>query len=128
MKSKVWLIVVVAVVVGAIVIINEIKPQQLGSVTRSNDYHATTTLSGTAADDYHIAAQNLGSVIITSSSGSIFTIYDTGIVSTTPTTTLAIFPINATAGTYTFDRIVLGGYISIRVPASFTGTIITTYR
>lgn len=100
----------------------------LGSVVQGSEYHSTSTLASTAAGLYRLNATGtpavLGSVIITSSSGSIFTILDGD---NTVTTTVAIFKASAAEGTYTFDVATYKG-LTIQVPASFTGHFVTTYR
>lgn len=107
----------------------------LGSVDRGNEYKATTTIATTVAGTYYVtntttdmvtfgSAGTLGSIVITSSSLSGFSVFDGNKVATT---TIAVFPANAAVGTYTFDVSLYRG-LSIVVPASFTGNIVTTYR
>ena len=103
-----------------------IQPQPLGSVQQASEYHATTTASGISADDYVIFEGSgvLGSVIISSSSASTFTVLDADGDSTT---TVATIVAAADEQTFTFDTNLYNGLI-LTIPASFDGQFITTYR
>lgn len=130
--------ILVGVGLFAFLILNVDKAQQeqpLGSVNQANEYKSTTTVALTAEGTYYVTntttdmvtfgrAGTLGSIVITSSSLSGFTVYDGNFVATS---TIADFPANATVGTYTFDVALRRG-LSIKVPAAFTGNIVTTYR
>lgn len=124
---------IVAMFVIAFVSFNKLShqvPQQLGSVSVGNSYQATTTAVGATAGTYAITSVPgvLGSITIVSTSPiGGFTIYDTDSVTTTATTTIAVFPTSAPAGTYTFDLNLFQG-LSIQVPSGFNGQFITTYR
>lgn len=112
---------------GYVVFLKIPRSEPLGSVTRSNEYHATSTLNATAAGTYTIqsGAGVLGSVIIVSTTGATgFSVLDTD---GTATTTIAQFAASPVVGTYTFDITFQRG-LSIVVPSSFTGHFVTTYR
>lgn len=106
------------------------KENSLGSVVQGSEYKSTSTFPGAVAMEHTIytGVGTLGSIVIASSSaGQGFAIYDAGVTTSTATTTIAIFPASATAGTYTFDRVILNG-LRIVVPSGFNGNFITTYR
>lgn len=133
MKKFVWYLVVI---IGLFVVFSNIPERSsqvvpmVGSVNQGNEYKATTTLANTTAGTYQLTTTNtvLGSVIITSSSGSIFSVYDSNPSSTTtPTTTIAIFEANAAEGTYTFDVNVQRG-VTVVVPSAFSGNFVVTTR
>lgn len=127
--GKTLAILIIAGVIGFLGYEMAQKNPPLGSVSRTSEYRATTTESGTAAGLYTItsAAGTLGSIVITSSTAGTFTVYDADAVTSTATTTLAVFEANALEGTYTFDRVTYQG-IKILVPSGYNGNIITTYR
>lgn len=105
-------------------------PKNVGSVTQASEYHATSTLAGTAAGLNNIfeGAGTLGSItIVSSSAAGGFTVYDADSATSTATTTIAVFPASATVGTYVFDVALTQG-LRITVPSSFNGNFITTYR
>ena len=108
--------------------ITQVQEPAVGSVVQGSEYHSTSTLSGTAAGLYRLTTTGtpavLGSVVITSSSASSFTILDGD---NTVTTTVAVFKANAAEGTYTFDIATYKG-LTIQVPSGFTGHFVTTYR
>lgn len=102
----------------------------LSSVERSSEYHSTSTLNAAAASETFIftGSGTLGSVVVVSTTAaSGFIIYDADTVTSTPTSTIAVFPANATAGTYTFDVALQQG-LKIIVPSGFNGHFVTTYR
>jgi len=104
--------------------------KNVGSVQYASEYHATSTQAGTAAGLNNIFERvgTLGSItIVSSSAAGGFTVYDADSVTSTPTTTIAVFPASATAGTYVFDVGLTQG-LRITVPSNFNGNFITTYR
>lgn len=112
-------------------VFQQVKPAQpvVGSVAIGSEYHATTTLSGTAAGDYVVTTRptTLGSIVIASSSASTFTVINYDGVSTTVSSTIATMKASAAENTYTFDTFLPAG-LTIRLPSGFTGQFITTYR
>lgn len=99
----------------------------VGSVAQANEYHATTTYVGATAGTYTITSSTnavLGSVVITSSTPTSFTIFD---ADGSATTTVVTFKESTAVGTYTFDIGLLRG-LRITIPSGFTGNFVTTYR
>lgn len=115
----------------------------MGSVTIGNEYHATTTTSGSASSTSFYTARvgsgTLGSVTISSSSPVTtyppLKIYDgtasvgttTGAAAASTTLLVQFGPQNQTHGTYTFDLIFKKGLL-IETPAGFNGIFTITYR
>ena len=126
-------IVVIAIVIGVIAFLIPKKSSNsnfLKSVNQSNEYHATSTLSGTAAGAYAIATgtpMTLGSLVITSSTASKITLLDWGGTTSTVTTTIATVRASAAEGTYTFDVAVLNG-LYYQLDTTNTGNFTITYR
>lgn len=120
----------VLVLVISVVAHQSVNEVSLGSVQQGSEYHSTSTVAATAAGIYYVSGTStalggvLGSVTITSSSASQFTIED---ANGTNTNTIAVFHESAAAGTYVFDRSMRYG-IAITVPAGFNGQFVTTYR
>lgn len=105
-------------------------PKNVGSVTQASEYQVTSTQAGTVAGLNNIfeGVGTLGSITIVSTTAAPgFTVYDADSATSTATTTIAVFPASATAGTYVFDVSLKQG-LRISVPSSFTGNFITTYR
>lgn len=103
----------------------------IGSVQRGSEYTSTSTVNGQAAFRSKLTTSTsaLGSVVISSSSAAAMWVYNwDGVgVMTASGTLIAYFPVNATAGTYTFDIITNEG-IYVSTTASFTGNYTITYR
>ena len=109
------------------------KPENdaLASVQIANEYRATTTatfLGWTAgtAKVLNDVPGGLGSVVITGANTGTFELYDATTTNALlrtnqATTTLATFPTNAAAGTYTFDIVYKYGLI-----VQFTTNVPTT--
>ena len=109
---KVLLSAAVALSIVAVLIASNVNVPVLGSVGQSGEYFATSTKEGytgaTMADLQVISASagTLGSVVITGLNTGNFCFYDATSTVTNAawaTSTLACFPTNAPAGTYTFD-------------------------
>ena len=107
----------------------------LGSVSRSSEYHSTTT-NWTTPSEITVSAVPgaLGSIILTGPRGNGFDLFDatttaiTSRASTMTTNTILIgsFPGFATSGVYTFDTVLLNGLTVV-----FKGTVPSstiTYR
>ena len=106
------------------------KENSFGSVIRGSEYYSTSTFAGAVAREHTIFTGGgaIGSIVFVSSSAAGgFSVYDAGVVSSTPTTTLFVSPASITAGTYTIDRSIING-LRIVVPSGFNGQVITTYR
>ena len=119
--------IVAIIVVGGFFLLKRDVPV-FGSVAISNEYQATTTYPGAwpVATTWVVnvpkvlkdSGGTLGSVIITGAAAAgNLTLYDATTTNTnfrypTATTTLATFPVNAAAGTYTFDLVFFQGLIA----------------
>ena len=111
------------------------KPVALGSALVGNDYQATTTraVTGVALPSYFVlksAGGSLGSIIITGANTGVINIYDsttTGMHSLYATTSVAMIPASAAAGTYTFDVDIQRGIV-FELGTGLMPTTTITYR
>lgn len=133
-KQKVSATVALLVVIwgGGVVANNTI----VGSVTRSNEYFSTTTsAAGYANRQTSILANTsgtLGSVIVSSTTPALpvtqsCLFKDATSTTDVSSTTAASFGYQTTAGTYTFDSILVRGLI-VECGVGFNGTYTITYR
>lgn len=97
-------------------------------------FTATTTSSGQAGLNLMVKTTyetspycELGSVIIASTSAQAITIKNATSTTDTASTTLAYFPANTAAGTYTFEAACTRG-LAVQPVAGFNGFYIITYR
>ena len=123
MKIIIALIITVIITASVVILVGK-KDAPLGSVSRSSEYHATTTSSVRFQPETLLLTGNgtLGSVVITGAAAGVMNLYDattsnidlrTNNLATT-SIYVASFPASAAAGTYTFDRILIRGlYVSI---------------
>jgi hypothetical protein len=119
--------------------------QVVGSAVIGNEYQSYRITSGnasTSAQLVKLGPGTLGSIIVSSSTTGTLEVYD-GVISgktltgaaltpgqgatTTATTTVALFPTNAVAGTYTFDSIITKS-LYILPSTNFVGSYTITYR
>ena len=113
----------------------------LGSTQQGSEYQATSTKDYTGiqigvANTRVISSRavTLGSVVITGAEAGTFTLYDAtttditkrAAAKSTSSIQVAIFPVSATAGTYTFDKVLFDGLIIATSGPMPTSTI--TYR
>ena len=137
MKTLIISLVAVGLIIVGAIGYNLKQPKQsdqsLGSVSRANEYQATTTTGSTALLPPVIKTESgtLGSVITTITGTAPLTLYDatstnvnlrTGQVATSSLPVLAYFGVSPTVGTYTFDEVFYNGLIAVWG----TGTISTT--
>jgi len=118
--------------IGAILFIKTGTVNSFGSVQRANEYQATTTTAlGFAGRQVTLISNTqgaFGSVIVASSSpAGTISFKDATSTTDVASTTLASFPITPTAGTYTFDAVVLRGLI-VETQTGFAGNYTITYR
>lgn len=152
-KTKDWLFpaIIITIILAGIMFVgylggNAVKSypseDSVGSVERTNEYHATTTvlITGTtykAAQTRHLiqsASQHgpvtLGSVVIASTTDNIMAIYNatsSDAVINGDGTLITTFPVNAPQGTYTFDIILSAGLV-LDLAAGFGGDFVVSYR
>lgn len=126
------------IVIGLLVIsIGVFSPKEapnLGSVSKSNEYQATTTYSKLGVPTFGVnqtlISNNggvLGSVIITGAVAGPIKIMNASSTTDTASNTIAVFPNSTAAGTYTFDSIVTRGLI-IETTSGLLPTTTITYR
>lgn len=135
--------IVVAIIVGIISGVASLTNKEaqapsanVGSVSISNEYHATTTSTGRFNVPYTLQtiSGTLGSVIITGAATGVINIYDATTTNAslrsadqaTSSILIATFPASAAANTYTFDQIFTRGLIYDVVGTMPTTTV--TYR
>jgi hypothetical protein len=108
--------------------VQTIGEQNLGSVNVANEYHSTSTLAD-AAGHYLVQTGGtiLGSVIIASSSGSTFKVWNATSTNDLASTTYVTFKASTAEGVFTFDSILTRGLV-IQLPAGFNGNFVVTYR
>lgn len=106
--------------------------QALGSITQGNEYFSTTTRSAVSGVELtnlkvlKIGPGSLGSVVITGAGTGIINLYDATSTVTNAewaTTSLAVFPASAAAGTYTFDAVFSKGLLFEEVGSVASSTI-----
>lgn len=127
----------VAAIVIAIVVFGylAIAPQiASGSVITGQAYNATTTNSTSAGTFWqarstsNVGGCELGSVVIASTTATAgITLKNATSTSDVSSSTIAAFPANAAAGTYTFDMACKRGLI-IETPTGFNGQFVVTWR
>lgn len=131
--TSVVILVATGLIIGLVFSYNTQKVS--ASVPYGNEYHSTTTVKVDGSvnlTNYKVINTGngtLGSIIITGVGTGYFNIYDaTSTVTNTSwaTTTLAIIPASASAGTYVFDTIYQKGLLIEYSGALATSTI--TYR
>jgi hypothetical protein len=104
-----------------------------GSVVEGSEYTATTTSSNHAGADILIKSTTdaprciLGSVVIASTTDVSVRYMNATSTTDVSSTTLAFFPANAAAGTYTVDSSCSRGIV-IEPATGYDGFFITTYR
>lgn len=126
LQNKTFLIIIVVVVLAGAFLFSRptITPTgfSVGSVSRASEYYSTTTAaslgtftvgSPTLLSD---TSGTLGSVVILGAAAGQIYLYDatttnSSLRTKSATTTLAIFPTSAAAGTYTFDAVFKEGLI-----------------
>lgn len=123
---------VIAIALGfAISQVYNKQTQIVGSVSQASEYHYTSgfgTSTGAAARSVvNVGTTILGSIVIASTTNSVFTIKDATSTIDTASTTVITIPAGAPAGTYTFDLILSRG-LGIDRPASFFGEYLVTWR
>lgn len=102
----------------------------LGSVVDGSEYtYGTTTAAGLRSfkSTTNSPVCTLGSIVISSSSATAFTIKNATSTTDVGSTTIATFEANAAEGTYTFDVACSRG-VAVDAPSGFNGYVITTYR
>lgn len=128
-RDAVWFL-TVCVLVGAAVaasVLFTAKPA-VGSVVTGSEYvYATTSAAGLQRVKVATPVCNLGSVIISSSSATAFTVKNATSTTDVGSTTIATFEANAAEGTYTFDLACERG-LAVDAPTGFNGYVITTFR
>ena len=103
--------------------------EAFGSTFPGAEYNATTTTG--MGSVYNVVSANrvvaLGSIIVASSSGSTFKVWNA--TSTTDTASTTVFGLKAAIGegTYTFDTELTRGLI-VEKPTGFNGEYVITYR
>ncbi len=119
------------ILVAAIVIGGRAPSSALGSVSNGNDYHSTTT-DATYTTPLSVATGpgTFGSVIITTAGTGKLAFYDAtttnkNLRTKQATTTLAVFNVTTTVGTYTFDSQFYDGLIAEFTGASVASSTIT---
>jgi hypothetical protein len=115
-------------IVGYLLGLEKSKDNPVGSVAIGTSYQATTTIPTTVAGTYLIKSGSgvLGSIVVASSSSSIFSVKDANITGAA-TSTMVILKGAIGEGTYTFDMNFYNG-LYITIPTNFIGEYITTYR
>ena len=101
----------------------------LGSVSVSNEYHATTTDS-TSVNTYSqikSTSATLGSIVVASSSATTLTIWNATSTTDIASTTITKLVASIGEGTYTFDVEAPRGLI-IATPTAFNGSYVITWR
>ena len=136
MNNKKFLMVAVGVfvlIVGYLLSsgsVNELV-NKLGSVNRSNEYSATSTVPTGASVNKSTLVSNssavFGSVTISSTTNATFVVKNASSTSDVSSTTLATFAASSANGTYTFDAVAERGLI-LEIPAGFAGSYTITYR
>lgn len=104
--------------------------QSFGSVAVSNEYRATTSIASSAGTHYLASTLpncTLGSIVVASTSETLFRIWDATSTTDVASTTLLTMDNSPAAGTYTFDLTCKRGIV-VDTPASFTGVYVVTYR
>jgi len=133
----------VAVFIGGYLAID--TNQAIGSVAFGNEYQSyriTSDNASTSAQLVKLGSGTLGSIIVSSSTAGTLEVYD-GVISgktltggdltpgqgatTTATTTVALFPASAVAGTYTFDAVIKNS-LYVLPSTNFVGSYTITYR
>jgi hypothetical protein len=104
---------------------------RFSGVTTGSEYSYVTTATTTGAGEMIKSGGQygctLGSIVITDSSTTTFSVMNATSTTDSASTTLASFPANAVAGTYIFDLACDRG-LSVVAPAGFDGFVVITYR
>lgn len=129
MKIRILIVAIIVIIVAILAFRLFGSDRIVGSVVPSGEYYGTSTSSLIAGMNVvKTGVTTLGSVVVVSpNTATTFTIWNATSTTDSASTTVAIFPVNATSGTYVFDTILNRGLI-IDEPTGFVGDILTTYR
>jgi len=129
MKQNLLIAGVVVLIVMTFLLITKEGVSPLGSVSVSNEYHATTTDSTSVNTHSQIksTAATLGSIVVASSSATTLTIWNATSTTDIASTTITKLVASIGEGTYTFDVEALRGLI-IATPVDFNGSYVITWR
>src|SRR3990167_5070649 len=128
MKQNLLIVGVVVLLVGNFLLLSRAGVRPLGSVSVSNEYHATTT-DATSVNTYSQIKSTsavLGSIVVASSSATTLTIWNATSTTDTASTTITKLVASIGEGTYTFDVEAPRGLI-IATPTSFNGSYVVTW-
>jgi hypothetical protein len=119
----------ISAVIAAVIILfgGSYSATNIGSVGRTSEYKATTTVSMAAMQLIQTGESVLGSVIIASSSAITMRIWNATSTTDSASTTVAIFKAAAGENTYTFDTVLTRGLV-IAPASGFNGAYTITYR
>ena len=135
-KINTILLTALVLLVGLLVFTNSDSASPLGSVSVSNEYHATTTgdtaTSGGMLDTTTIktAAGTIGSVVITGTNNGTLQLYDATTSdnnlrasAATSSLILVTIPVDSATGTYTYDVEAIRGIMLVTEGSAPTSTI-----